>query len=46
MTDDRPKREDYPNLHSWAQAVRAYNDLMGIRSEDLVKQWNEGRKNA
>jgi hypothetical protein len=48
--DDRPKREDYPDtpagLHMWAQAVQRWNHLAGVKSDDLINQWNEQRKNS
>jgi hypothetical protein len=50
VTDDGPKREDYPDtpegLHMWAQARERWNSLAGIKSADLIKQWNEGRKQS
>jgi hypothetical protein len=50
MTDARPKIEDYPDTpegrHIWAQSMLRWNDLNGIRSDDLIKQWNEERRNA
>lgn len=48
MPDDKPQRGDYPDtaegLHMWAQAVQRWNYLTGVKSDDLVKQWNEERK--
>lgn len=48
--DDRPKRDDFPatpeGLHLWGKAVRAWNELTGVTSDDLVNQWNEERKRA
>lgn len=48
MEDDRPIIADYPNTpegrHIWAQAMLRWNDLHGVRSEDLVAQWNAARK--
>ena len=46
MADERPKREDYGDLHQWAQAVQRWNDQMGVNSDDLIEQWNKERKNA
>lgn len=42
--DDKPDTSE--DLHIWAQAMKDRNDRLGIRSEDLVKQWNDERKNA
>lgn len=46
----RPEPKEFPNtaqgLHDWAQAVRNWNEHAGITSGDLVKQWNEERKQA
>lgn len=48
--DEAPRREDYPDtptgFHRWAQDTRSWNDSQGITSGDLVKQWNEQRKNS
>jgi hypothetical protein len=42
--------KDHPTtpeeLHEWALAKRTANDLTGVRSEDLVNEWNEQRKNS
>jgi hypothetical protein len=50
MDDDRPRIEDYPDTpsgrHMWAQAMQRWNGLVGIKSDDLIKQWNEGRRNT
>jgi hypothetical protein len=43
VPEDRPTPEE---LHEWAQAKRAENSLTGVRSEDLVNEWNEQRKNS
>lgn len=50
MDDPAPRVEDYPDTlegrHLWAQHMRRWNDLHGIRSDDLIKQWNDSRRNA
>lgn len=50
MDDDKPRREDYADgpegLHAWAQAVQRWNHLTGVKPEDLIKQWNDSRRNA
>lgn len=50
MADDRPQRSDYPDtpegLHMWAQAAQRWNDMTGVKSKDLVDQWNKERRNA
>jgi hypothetical protein len=46
MATGRPKPEDYVDMHEWAQAVKAWNDRNNVRSLDIVKQWNEQRKNS
>lgn len=46
MPDARPKREDYVDLHEWAQAVKVWNQNNNVASSDIVKQWNKERKNA
>lgn len=42
--------EDFPNTpegrHLWGKAMHAWNYAHGIQSKDLIKQWNEQRKNA
>lgn len=48
MADEpQPRMEDYPNTpegrHIWAQSMLRWNDLHGIRSEDLIAQWNKER---
>lgn len=48
--DTSPKMADYANthggMHAWAQAMARWNSEHGILSEDLIKQWNEQRKNT
>lgn len=43
-----PRREDYPDtprgLHMWAQAMQRWNAMAGVKSDDLVKQWDESRR--
>ncbi len=46
MVDPRPRREDYVDIHEWAQAMKVWNQNNNVASGDLVRQWNEGRKNA
>lgn len=51
MEDEaKPRREDYADtpqgLHQWALALRRYNDMVGIKSDDLLKQWDDSRRNA
>lgn len=46
MAESKPKAEDYPDLHAWAQAMKRWNDLTGVTSEDLVNQWNYERKQS
>lgn len=46
MTTGRPRPEDFVDFHEWAQAVKAWNQRNNVTSEDIVKQWNEQRKNA
>lgn len=50
VTEPKPRIEDYPDtphgLHNWAQEMSWWNLRHGIKSKDLVKQWNEERKNA
>lgn len=51
MKDDAgPQPDEYPDTlegrHMWAQARQRWNDMAGIKSDDLVKQWNEGRKRS
>jgi hypothetical protein len=47
MGDDTKVYPTTPEeLHEWAQAKRAENSLTGVRSEDLVNEWNEQRKNS
>lgn len=46
MTTGQPKPEDYVDLHEFAQAARSWNGRNNVTSEDIVKQWNEQRKNA
>lgn len=46
----RPEPHEFPDtpqgMHDWAQAVQNWNTYAGVTSRDLVKQWNEERKNA
>lgn len=48
--DPKPDLFEYADtpygFHRWAQDMAAWNSRHNIRSEDLVKQWNEQRKNA
>lgn len=48
--DSEPRRANYPDtpqgFHRWAQDMRSWNDDQGITSDDLVKKWNEQRKNS
>lgn len=30
----------------WAQALRNWNDMAGIKSDDLLKQWDNSRRNT
>jgi hypothetical protein len=50
MSDDKPKREDYPptpeGLHMWALDVQRWNYKEGVTSDALVKQWNYERKQS
>lgn len=46
MTTGRPKQEDYVDLHEWAQAMKVWNERNNVTSDDLVRQWNEGRKRS
>lgn len=50
MSDQRPSSWSYPptpeGFHQWAQDMRSWNDRNNITSGDLVRQWNEERKNA
>ena len=46
MSTGQPKPEDYEDIHEWAQAVKAWNERNNVRSQDIVKQWNDRRKNS
>ena len=48
--DDRPRIEDYPDTlegrHLWGKDMARWNELNGIKSKDLIAQWNRERKNT
>lgn len=46
MSTGQPKPEDYEDLHEFAQAAKDWNARNNVRSQDIVKQWNEQRKNS
>lgn len=46
MTTGKPNPKDYVDLHEWAQAMKVWNEQNNVKSDELVKQWNEERKRA
>lgn len=46
MSDPRPRREDYVDLHEWAQAVKVWNKNNNATSDDIVRQWNKERNTS
>jgi hypothetical protein len=46
MSNGRPRPQDYTDLQEFAQAAKAWNERNNVTSDDIVKQWNEERRNA